>query len=302
MEISKKISDKSLQNIKYIMMEIFSKCGLFDYNDCITVFKSKTGEIMRYLKNFPQYNKFYINLNKLIVKLPEILLKLFNLETESADEIITSLIHNNQYFDISLSEEDEDYKNDSSYFNLVAIHYQALREFLSYLNDIQDLLFNIKQLAPIIKKSKLSLVNSTSSGSNSGLNDTIQFSEDKLKHIYDKLDYLIQSNLNFQSFYSSKEETEDTELLYLSSSVHELVLTINYLFQAYKSILCLDTFSTTGYMIKVMKYLETTKKSFVSKLRIYNFLLTFYVDNVNKQSILFLLFFNNKKDELIKEL
>lgn len=297
------MQSKVYTSIKYIMKEMFQKCEAFDLIECNSIFKGKTGEIMKYLKNYPQYNKWYINLNKIIVKIPEILLKIYNLENELADELIAGLLLNNSYFEFTMQEDDPDYKNDLQYFQLISLHLSALKEFLVYLNEVQDLFFNIKQLNPLLKKRSMSINPTPNSSFSSNIyNESMQYSEDKLKHIIDKFESLRNHSNNFLEFFEEKEVFQDTGLLNLAVSVFTLVDYIETLFSINKSILMLNALIGISQMVKVFKYLRDNQTSFLGKLRIYSFLSNFLSDCQHKQNLLFSIFFNHKRAYLLSSM
>lgn len=294
---------KVYSSIKYIMMEMFSKCASFELIDCNSVFKGKTGEIMKYLKNFPQYNKWYINLNKIIVKIPEILLKIYNLENELADELIAGLLLNNSYFEFTMQEDDPDYQNDLQYFQLISLHLAALKEFLIYLNDFQDLFFNIKQLNPMLKKKTMSLNPTPNSSFSTNIyNESMQFSEDKLKHIIDKFESLRNRSNNFLEYFEQKEVFQETGLLNLAESVFTLVDCLETLFSINKSILMVNALNAISQMVKVFKYLNFTQTTLLGKQRIYSLLSSFLSDCQHKQNLLLSNFFNHKRAYLISSM
>lgn len=310
---SKKVNDKIFSSIKYIILEMFNKCTSFDL-DCIGIFKGKTGEIMKVFFKFPIYNKYYLNLNKIIIKIPEIFQKLYELDLDVAGEIISSLLSNASYFEFNLVEEDNEYQNDPQYFQLISTHLLALKELFSYLNEFQCLLIDIKELKnSIIKKSDANnpgsiVINNTSNNLNPIITNSnssnvynyegIQFTEDKLKTVYDKLESLLYQGDNFIEYFRKHELLYETGFLNMFNFLYDIVNCIDSLFLSYKEILSLDSITTTNLMVKVMNYLDNNNSNLFSKTNLYCFLLTFYLDNQHKQTLLLKLYYNVKKQDL----
>lgn len=336
-----KILDKSIQNMKYIMKEIFTKCSIYNTSDCIPTFKSKTGEMMRNLMNVSNIcNKYYISLNKIILKIPEILYKLLNFELETCEEIIASILYNKSLFEFSLNEDDEEFHNNINYFGLISIHFQCLKQIFEYFNDVLDMLFIIKRLTQIIHFQKTNQPNqiintntlggSIISGNNgnilnssmiintnhnnpiqstsnhsffqhSGLiffENSILFSEEKLKILYEKIDKVKLFYKDIINQYESHYDIEDTEILSIVSSINNIVECIDYLFLSQRQIISIDLINSSLNLYKTLNFISINKENQINKTRMFHFITTFHSDNINKYNLIFKYFHIQKRENL----
>lgn len=127
--------------IKHTTKDFFSNFSSYLFSECISIFKNKTGDIIRPLNQSLLHSKIYVNTNKVLLKIPEIMMKIVDLDLETAEELLNNL----PALDKICSEEESKIL-DKEFYELISNLLEAFKDYLCIMKNFTSFLRQLKNL------------------------------------------------------------------------------------------------------------------------------------------------------------
>lgn len=296
-----------IPKIKHTSKELFLSCSDFQLLECIANFKKGTGEIIISLNTYPVHQKVYVSVNKLILKIPEILGKVIELELDLAEEYINNVFS-------SYSETDKFFQ-DSSNLESDSDYYELLEGLLETSKDLLSLL---KGFVSLLKTLKTSIKKNSNSNSGTGLSSNSSqivnqnlisytqntiISEEFFKETQDILTSLLTQCDNIYTNLQKLECLVDTCYSSLINSVFNLIVFLDSMFKTYNNTLILNYTLTLSLLMKGRKIMENLNVPHLSKSKLFSlFFSKFYTENNYKFHFLLNFITSSKKQAVFYNL
>ena len=306
------IKDKGKNNLKinscidtvqYLLVDLCKKISNLQFNECAGIFKNKLlADVVSYLRLEFQEELFYFNnFLKIINKLPDIFQKYFNMEMDQMIENINNLSKQNLF-----RLKNDNNKNNSSTTSTSNSNNNSNNTKSSvFLEFILNQIFCVRDLLDLIKSnvenySKLfEIANDTHDLVNNSL---VSFDEEVFREAIEDLEKLLLNSNGYLNDYADNEYLQNTfyPILY---QIYDDTNTIKSLLKSYKATLSLDPINSISNMLVARKNIEQFKlkhQNNLTDLKVYLYLIQFYIDNNHKINILFKTYFENKKNSLLE--